>query len=121
MKLLLPILLLAFVTFISCNKPQEDGILIRVRNNTNANFIFSSTAEVSFGGINAGAVTAYKGFKKIIAYPGARIVIVADTLYAGMLYCGTPPLPYLEKGKYRLDIFTDTTAFTGFNAIYIRE
>ena len=120
LKILLPILLLVFVTFISCNKPQEDGILIRIKNNTNADFLFSSTAQISFGSIDAGAVTAYKTFKKVIAYPGARIVIAADTFYAGMLYCGTPPLPYLEKGKYRLDIATDT-AINGFNAINIRE
>ena len=122
MKLLLPILLLALVTSTSCNKPQEeDDILIRISNNTNTNFLFSSTAEVNFGSINAGTVTAYKTFKKVMAYPGARIVIAADTLYAGMLYCGTPPLPYLEKGKYTLDIAADTTAINGLNATYIRE
>ncbi len=121
MKILSPILLLTFVTSTSCNKPQEDDVLIRISNNTTTNFLFSSTAQISFGSIDAGAVTAYKTFKKVIAYPGARIVIAADTFYAGMLYCGTPPLPYLEKGKYRLDIANDTTAINGFNAIYIRE
>ena len=121
MKLLLPILLLAIVIFISCYKPEEDGILIRIKNNTNNNFMSASTAEVSFGSISAGTITAYKSFKNVIAYPGASIVIAADTLYAGMLYCGTPPLPYLEKGKYKLDISADTTTINGFNAIYVRE
>lgn len=121
MKHIFPIVLLALVIFDSCNKPEEDGILIRIRNNTNTNFISASTAAENFGSINAGNVTAYKSFEKVIAYPGAMIVIANDTLYAGMLYCGTPPLPYLEKGKYRLDISADTTTINGFNATYIRE
>ena len=121
MKHLLPILLLALMFSTSCNKAQEDGILIRIKNNTNNNFMSASTAEVSFGSISAGTITAYKSFKNVIAYPGASIVIAADTLYAGMLYCGTPPLPYLEKGKYKLDISADTTTINGFNAIYVRE
>lgn len=114
MKHIFPIVLLALVIFDSCNKPPEDGILIRIRNNTSTNFISASTAAENFGSINAGNVTAYKSFEKVIAYPGA-------TLYAGMLYCGTPPLPFLEKGKYRLDISADTTTVNGFNATYIRE
>lgn len=121
MKHIFPIVLLALVIFDSCNKPPEDRIFIRIRNNTNTNFISTSTATENFGSINAGNVTAYKSFEKIIAYPGAMIVIANDTLYAGMLYCGTPPLPYLEKGKYRLDISADTSSINGFNAVYVRE
>ena len=121
MKHIFPVVLLALIILISCNKPQEDGILIRIRNNTNTNFIYASTVDISFGSINAGTVTAYKTFEKVIAYPGARIVIANDTLYAGLLYCGTPPLPYLEKGKYRMDISADTTTINSFSATYIRE
>ena len=121
MKHIFPVVLLALIILISCNKPQEDGILIRIRNNTNTNFIYASTVDISFGSINAGTVTAYKTFEKVISYPGARIVIANDTLYAGLLYCGTPPLPYLEKGKYRLDISVDTATINNFSATYIRE
>lgn len=121
MKHISPVVLFALIIFISCNKPKEDGILIRIRNNTNINFILASTASVSFGRINAGTITAYKTFEKVIAYPGARIVIANDTLYAGVLYCGTPPLPYLEKGKYRLDISAVTATTNIFNANYTKE
>ncbi len=121
MKYISPVVHFALIIFISCDKPKEDGILLRIRNNTSTNFIYASTASVSFGSINAGTITAYKTFGKVIAYPGASIVIANDTLYAGVLYCGTPPLPYLEKGKYRLNISADNAITNGFNATYTKE
>lgn len=105
-----------------CTKSNDTTLLqLRVRNTTAKNFTSTTTAGAEFGSINAGAVTGYKSFEQIVAYPGANFVVVTDTTYAGSLYCGTPPLPYLEKGKYTLEIFTDAGSYTGYNAKFIKD
>ena len=110
--------------FIACTKntPLKDGeILIRIQNSTTNNFQSLVAAEKEFGSINAGAVTNYQSFEKVIAYPGANFVMAGDTVYAGIGYCGTPPLPYLESGRYTLQIFYDNLLYAHYNARYIKE
>ncbi len=105
-----------------CTKPNDTALLqLRVRNTTAKNFKSTATAGAEFGSINAGAVTGYKNFDQIVAYPGANFISGNDTTYAGSLYCGTPPLPYLEKGKYTLEIFADAGSYTGYNAKFIKD
>jgi hypothetical protein len=121
MKAIILTLLIAIVTIQACTKPKNGLLQLRVKNSTTINFTNASTAGAEFGSINAGAVTGYKNFDQIVAYPGANFISGNDTTYAGSLYCGTPPLPYLENGKYTLEIFADTASFTGFNSNFIKD
>jgi hypothetical protein len=112
-----------FIMLLSCTKqhPKVSSVLIRIKNNTNKSFVNVIKNDSEFGSINVGAITTYKPFDEVIAYAGAQIVIQKDTMYAGNLYCGTPPLPYLEKGKYTLEIFEDNNSWRGYNAKYIKD
>ena len=122
MKAIILALFITVITITACTKPNDTTTLqLRVRNTTVKNFKSTAAAGAEFGSINAGAVTSYKIFNQIIAYPGANFVVASDTTYAGSLYCGTPPLPYLDKGKYTLEIFEDGTSYTGYNARFIKD
>lgn len=122
------LLLLAATTFTSCSKSddgeKETNVLIRVQNQTTVPFESVSAAQSEFGVLNPGAVTSYKSLKDVVAYPGALLVInreKTDTIYAGLLYCGTPPIPMLENGKYTLEIFMDASTYSGFNSRYKKD
>jgi hypothetical protein len=122
MKTIILALFITAITITACTKPKDTTTLqLRVRNTTIKNFKSTTAAGTEFGGINAGAVTSYKVFDQIIAYPGATFITENDTTYAGSLYCGTPPLPYLDKGKYTLEIFEDGTSYSGYNARFIKD
>jgi hypothetical protein len=121
-------LLLTAITFVSCSKSdkgeKETTVLIRVKNQTNVPFAAVSAAQSEFGAVNPGAVTSYKSLKDVVAYPGALLVVnreKVDTIYAGLLYCGTPPIPMLENGKYTLEIFADASTYSGFNSRYKKD
>jgi hypothetical protein len=121
MKNLFLLLVASIVIFISCAKENNDEVLIRIKNNSHQNFLYSATVNVNFGSINAGLMTDYKAFNEVVAFPGARIVIESDTIYTGLLYCGTPPIPMLSKGKYTLEISADSSSFTGFSNKFIKD
>ncbi len=120
------LLLLAATAFTACSKSSDEGekettVLIRVQNQTNVSFTAVSAALSEFGAVKPGVVTAYQRLKNVVAYPGANLVIVDQTVYVGLLYCGTPPIPMLENGKYTLEIFTDTSTYSGFNTRYKKD
>lgn len=120
MKTIIATLLVILAIVTGCTKPNDTAVLqLRIRNTTAKNFTSTTTADAEFGSINAGAVTGYKNFDQIVAYPGANFISGKDTTYAGSLYCGTPPLPYLENGKYTLEIFADAGSYTGYNSKFI--
>jgi hypothetical protein len=122
MKPIIVTLLVILAIITGCTKPNDTAALqLRVKNTTVKNFNATSAAGAEFGSINAGAVTGYKNFDQIVDMPGANFISGNDTTYAGSLYCGTPPLPYLEKGKYTLEIFADPGSYTGYNAIFIKD
>jgi hypothetical protein len=111
------------ILFFSCQK-DKTGVQIRIKNNTNSNFNNAENNSVSFGSISTNATTSYKYFDKVVAYPGATIFINTDTAYAGIIgYCGTPPIPYLEPGKYTLLIedINPAQPFRKFDAKYIKD
>lgn len=110
-----------FATACSKSSETDSEILVRVKNLTNVNFTSVDAIQVSFGTINAGATTDYKNFKEVVAYPGANLEIGEKMVYAGLLYCGTPPLPMLENGRYTLEIYKDTLTYSTFNARYVKE
>ena len=122
MKTILLTLLLTVLAATACIKPKHDAVLLRMRNITFNNFKYSSSSGEAFGTINAGAVTDYKAFDKVVAYPNAHFVISTDTIYtAGSFICGTPPIPYLEKGRYTVEVFADSTSFTGYEARFTKD
>lgn len=122
MKQLLFILTL-IVLFFSCKKePNDTHLMMRIRNMSGSALSWTFASGKEFGAIKNGAVTDYKEFENINAYPHANVVADTDIIYAGMLYCGTPPIPMLESGKYTLEIFRDNSVSPGYlNAKYIRE
>ncbi len=96
--------------------------MLRVRNLTDIEFTTVNSAQTSFGAISPGAVTSYKLLENVIAYPGAAIQTGQLTIYAGLyFYCGTPPIPLLEKGKYTLEVYKDPTQFYGYNCRFVMD
>ena len=121
MKSLLFLSLASIILFVSCAKENNDQVLVRIKNNSKQNFLYTATINVNFGSLNASLMTDYKAFKNVMAYPGARIVIATDTIYTGQLYCGTPPTPMLSNGKYTLEISADSTSLSGFSNKFIKD
>jgi hypothetical protein len=117
------------ICFLSACKKQttivqldENGPLqVRIKNNSNNTFLYTAIANKTFGAVDIGGITSYKAFDQMVAYAGVNIVVNTDTVYAGQLYCGTPPLPMLEYGKYRLEISDNNQSPGFYNAIYVRE
>ncbi|HRI21667.1 MAG TPA: hypothetical protein PLA68_11975 [Panacibacter sp.] len=110
--------------FMACSKNnslKNGEVQIRVENTTTDNFQNIVVGTTGFGSINAGAVTDYQRFEKVVIYPVADLVTASGTVNAGYGYCGTPPLPYLESGRYKLQIFYDTAIYSHYNARYIKE
>jgi hypothetical protein len=126
MKYSVLLLTLAVIVLFSCKKETTNinnaPLMMRVKNITGTNFSYVATAGKNFGAVANSVVTPYQVFDKIIAMPGAMVAADADTLYAGMGYCGMPPLPMLEDGKYTLEIFEDNSIEPGFlNAKFIKD
>lgn len=127
-------LLLLFGTLflLSCKKDSNllhsksgnsgGALMMRIKNSSGQLFTASQSAGADFGVIAYGSVTEYQSFDHIVAYPGANVTINGASIHAGYLYCGTPPLPMLENGKYTLEIFPDDSYFPGFmNAKFIKD
>lgn len=118
------LLLVLVITILnSCKKENSDApLMMRIRNISGNTFSYSYASGKEFGIITNGTATRYKEFENIIAYAGASIAIGTDTSHAGLLYCGTPPLPMLENGKYTLEIFEDNSIVPGYlNAKFIKD
>ena len=122
MKLVHLTLSVAAITVTACIKPKSGSVELRLKNATLKNFKSSSSAGAEFGTVDAGTITGYRSFDKVIAFPNAHFVISTDTIYtAGSFACGTSPLPCLEKGKYTVLVFEDSTSFTRFDAKFIKD
>lgn len=79
------------------------------------------TNNKSFANVNASDITSYQAFSKAVELPWAMLINTNnDTAFAGALY-SDPPVTYLDKGKYTLKIFEDTTAYYGYNCEYIKN
>ncbi|MFT3683091.1 MAG: hypothetical protein QM791_22720 [Ferruginibacter sp.] len=131
-------ILLAFaamtICFISCQKDSaglkaktkqdntaEGNVLVRIKNSTAKNFTFFYSLGEEYGNINTGDITGYKSFPEVTVYPYAVFCPGKDTLFAGALICGTPPIPMLENGRYTLEIKEDATWWNGYSAMYIKD
>lgn len=125
MRKIIFILIAVLATAImACNKnaskPNSQSVEVRIENAAKINFSDVIFNEGNFGTLPDGSLSEYKSFRDVTAYPGARIVLGKDTMWAGMLYCGTPPLPMLENGRYTLKIFYDEE-WLMYNARFIEE
>lgn len=123
-KLFFILLSCCLVSILSCsknaNRPPANTIEIRIENALNINFSNVLFKDQFFGSLQPGHVSEYKSFTDVMAYAGAQIVVGKDTVYAGMGYCGTGPLPMLKNGRYTLRIFEDQQ-YQMYNAEYIEE
>ena len=121
---LLAIAICSAVLFTACSKStalKNGAIQIRVENATTDYFESLSAVQKNFGSVKAGSVTGYQSFEKVVTYPGASLVTAGNTIYAGLMYCGTGPLPYVESGRYKLQIFYDVLTYSHYNVQYIKE
>jgi len=126
------ILLFGTIFLLSCKKDSnllhtksnnsETALMMRIKNSSGQLFTASQSAGADFGVIANGSITEYQSFDHIVAYPGATITMNGAPIHAGYMYCGTPPLPMLENGKYTLEIYPDNSYMAGFmNAKFIKD
>jgi hypothetical protein len=108
MKPLYFFILCLSASVLSCSKEKTpvNAVYIRIQNSTSTAFENAIKNDVPYGSIAKGSTTNYQLFKNpVVAFPGALIYKTKnDSAYAGVFYCGTPPLPYLENGRYTLVI-----------------
>jgi hypothetical protein len=121
MKQALILLAVTFCCFTSCKKTSDNGVYIRIQNNTSHTFKEVITNEKSFMNVDTAQATPYQFFNKAVNLPFVTIITEnKDTAYAGMHYID-PPIYYLTSGKYTLEIFEDTSAYYGYNCSYIKN
>ncbi len=116
-------LLAVSIGICACNKNKESaGVLVRVENGTTLAMTDVTSQSTDFGSLAADERSEYKYFDEVVAYPGALFTLESkQQVYAGNMYCGTPPLPYLEPGKYTLRIYPDENMYSGYNAVYEKD
>jgi len=118
-KLLLAVLLVAFISCIACHKEHQSGVSLRIQNTTSKSFTDVSSNGVSFGSVDALATTPYKPFQKILEVPFATVVVDADTLGIGNIFIDLPS--YFTRGKYTLQIVADTSTYNGYSCTFIGD
>lgn len=106
--------------FIACSKSAENTIFIRVQNNTAQDFKEVITNKKSFLNITASDSTSYMSFSKANAAYITLIDNNNDTALAGSIPI-EGSIPALSQGHYTLIIFTDSSAYFGYNCQYIKE
>jgi hypothetical protein len=117
--------ILASASLLSCKKSNDTSpVQVRIKNNTEADFISATVANISFGEVKAGGTTSYKSFQTLGSYTGINAVTATDTIYTGVLFCGTPGLQddqMMKPGQYVLEVSEDPTSFFGYKSIFIKE
>ncbi|MBS1747740.1 MAG: hypothetical protein JST21_16370 [Bacteroidetes bacterium] len=121
MRRLLFAFYLSILVFFSCSKTKDNHVSIRVHNNSPAYFTTIVLKEKSFTEIKPFTTSSYQIFNQVSDLPYVQLINVSnDTIYAGNLYYDAP-VSFLSQGKYTLEIFEDTTAFSGYNCQYIKD
>lgn len=105
----------------SCSKPKDGPLLVRIQNNTPHPITHSIIAGKTYGSILAGSLSGYEAFDQLTIYTSATVTIAADTIYLGGMFCGTPPIPMLEAGKYIMVIEQDPSASSGYRSEMLKE
>jgi hypothetical protein len=107
--------------FVACNKSSDDGVFIRVKNNTTQEFKEILTNNKSFEHVTISEVTSYQHFTQVSAL--AFVILIDnnnDTVFAGTHYLD-PPFTYLKNGYYTVEVFEDTSAYYGYDCRYVRD
>jgi hypothetical protein len=101
MKLLV-ILLSGIFLFTSCNKSEEDeGVWIRIINNTSVGFELAKIGNTNYGTIGSQQTTEYLKVTDPVYAPYCQFILAGQPVFAGYGICGTPPLPPpIEDGYY---------------------
>ena len=116
MKKIILLAVVSITALFSCKKNVENNVSLRIENKTTQNFKEVQSNGQSFGTVNAGAITEYKQFEKIVDVPFVTLITASDTISAGKVYIDFPS--YYTRGKYTLQIITDTSAYYGYDCVY---
>ena len=115
------VLVLILCCFFACNKSSDDGVFIRVKNNTTLEFKEILTNNKRFEHITKSAVTSYQHFTRVSTLPFVTLINNDnDTAYAGAHYVD-PPFTYLKNGYYTVEVFEDVSAYYGYNCQYVKD
>jgi len=116
-----------FVVFISfellftgCKKSQsfvDSRVTIRIENATSENFSNIRLNGTEFGSITSGATSVYHSCKNVWPYPFANDLAINNTY---IYIIDIVPTPYLEMGKYRMQVLSDTLPWR-YKASFIKE
>ena len=121
MRLKLFIVFIAFGYLLTgCKKSQstdDSKVNIRIENATPENFSNFRLNGTEFGSIASGATTDYRICKNVWPYPFANDHAVNNTY---IYIIDIVPTPYLEKGKYRMQVLIDTLPWR-YKASFIKE
>jgi hypothetical protein len=102
MRKLAFIIVLAIV-FVSCNKSESKGtpgLWIRIENKTTIHLPDLKIGDVNYGDLAIGATTEYKLITQVMYTPVCQFTKNGREFYAGLLICGTPPLPPAPEAGY---------------------
>ena len=105
---------------IGCKKfklTDDSKVNIRIENATSENFSAFRLNGTEFGSIASGATTDYHICKNVWPYPFANDLAVNNTY---IYIIDIVPTPYLEKGKYRMQVISDTLPWR-YRASFIKE
>ena len=115
-------LFFASLTFVlllaSCKKNSSvnNEVLIRVENASADDFSNFTFMDKSFGSIAIGDTSSYSEFENVLPYPFANLIAINNNyLYIEDIV----PTPFLESGKYLLQV-VDDSAFR-YKANFIKE
>ena len=121
MRLKLFIVFIAFGYLLTgCKKSQSTDdikVNIRIENATPENFSNFRLNGTEFGSIASGTTTGYHICKNVWPYPFANDLAVNNTY---IYIIDIVPTPYLEKGKYRMQVLIDTLPWR-YKASFIKE
>jgi len=121
MRLKLFIVFIAFGYLLTgCKKSQSTDdikVNIRIENATPENFSNFRLNGTEFGSIASGATTDYRICKNVWPYPFANDLAVNNTY---IYIIDIVPTPYMEKGKYRMQVMSDTLPWR-YKASFIKE
>ena len=106
---------------VNCKKDvtPKDYVLLRVQNNSSANFKSVVSNSYEFGNINANSSSDYIKFDQIIENPTVFMITGNDTLVCGLFYIDY--IGFIKSGKYTLQIYPDDAAYSGYSCRYIKE
>lgn len=104
---------------IACTKTSSnhDEVYIRIENTTSESFSNFKLNSTDFGGIPEGKTTIYRQCKNVWPVPFANEISINNSI---LYFIDIVPTPFLENGKYLLQVAADTLPFR-YKANFIKE